>query len=175
MPYVQAAARPKSLVAAIAVALAAALVLFGMASPVRAVGPDSLGTITVSERPLGIAINPAGDRFVAQQYEETVVVYPNGSVASDPARTLTGITDGASSVAFDSTGRTFVSSPTGSKIYVFEVGNTTPNPITLTGDPNDLDNPMESPIGLAFDSADNLFVANTANNDDAVYVFTPNS
>jgi len=173
MRNVQAAARPKSLSAGIAILLSAALALFGMASPVRAVGPDSLGELALPERPLGIAVNSAGDRYVTQQYEETVLVFPNGSTSTDPARTLTGIVGEASSIAFDSTGRAFVSSPGASKIYVFEVGSTTPNETALTGDPDDFDNPMAAPFGLAFDASDNLFVANTATNDDAVYVFTP--
>lgn len=177
MPYVQASARSKTLAAAIVIALTAALALVGMAAPVRAVGPDTAFTIDLSSRPLGIAVNASGDLYVSQRYKPYVLVYPNGSTEPDPDMTLTGIEgvvpdepQWATAIAFDSTGRPFVSSSDGT-IYVFETGSTIPNETVLTGDPDDDKNSMALPLGLAFDSNDNLFVANTATNDDAVYVF----
>ncbi len=175
MPRTLAAARPKtaSAVTALTAVLASfALVLFGMASPSHAVGPDALGTIDLTENPLGVAVNTAGDRYVGANYEDFVLVYPDGQASPDNARTLTGLPGPAAGIAFDSTGRTFVSVPAAGQIFVYEVGATTPNIEPLMGDPNAPDEEqMAAPWGLAINSSDELFVANTSTNDDSVYVF----
>ncbi len=172
MQNAEATSRPRFLAGALAVALTVALSLVGVSGPAHAVGPDALGTINLEERPIDVAVNSAGDRYVTHNYGETVLVYPHDSDDADLDRSLTGFSDmnPAWGIAFDSNDRAFVSVPSSPNILVFEAGATTPNATVLSGaDPDE----MVNPLGLAVDSNDNLYVANTATGDDSVYVFTP--
>jgi sugar lactone lactonase YvrE len=150
----------------------------------------------------GVAIDSAGNRYVAESGPSDVAVFAPGSAT--PTGYLTGISN-PTWLAFDHAGDLFVASAFTSGLWEFAPGSTTPtaylsgtnSPRVLAFDasgdlfvsnaggnnvteyapgataPTATLTGLDIPIGLAFDHAGNLFVANLGN--DTISVFTPGS
>jgi hypothetical protein len=130
--------------------------------PSKTTNPMPSGSITQGiDLPVNAAVDSSGTLYVANNGNSTVTEYPWGKTS--PSVTLsTDIVD-PNGVAVDSAGTVYVTS--GSNIgqcYVLEFpkGATSPN-ITVNG--------FGLPVGLAFDKAGNLYVADAEFGDNHVW------
>jgi hypothetical protein len=109
----------------------------------------------------GVAIDAAGNRYVAESGPSDVAVFALGSTT--PTSYLTGVQN-PTYFAFDHAGDLFVTGSFTSQLWEFAPGSTTPT-ASLTG--------TASPQALAFDHAGDLFVCNQ--NPDTISEFAPGS
>jgi gliding motility-associated-like protein len=100
--------------------------------------------------PTGIAINKAGDLFVADITAGSVYKLPAGGGA--PVNILTGLNTPLG-VATDAAGN----------VYAAALGNTTIKKVTPEGVITNLGNGLSFPTGLTVDAAGNIYVNETAN------------
>ncbi len=108
-----------------------------------------------------IAIDAAGNRFVAESLPNQVAEFAPGSTT--PTASLTGISN-PTALAFDPSGNLFVMSGFTSSLVEYAPGSTTPT-TTLSG--------LNNPQVMRFDSHGNLFITNYGN--DTVSEFAPGS
>jgi sugar lactone lactonase YvrE len=149
------------------------------------------GSATALASPLGIALDSAGNIYVANQYvaggisssnDSSITVYPagsNGNVA--PISTIAGSNTGLenlSGIALDSSRNLYVTASTtgvGPKINVYPAGssgNASPNAI-ITGSATQLEGP-----GIAVDSGGRIYVSNLRGGTDqlgSITVYPPGS
>lgn len=135
--------------------------------PAAGANPNPIGSITTGiSGPQGLAIDAAGNLYVANSSDNSVTVYAPGSTA--PSMTLRqGLTTPAA-VAVDSKGNVWVSNELGSyggSVVEFPAGKTAPT--TTIGNLN--------PYGVAVDSAGNLYVENYTYTAAFVSVYSPGS
>jgi sugar lactone lactonase YvrE len=109
----------------------------------------------------GVAIDSAGNRYVAESGPSDVAVFAPGSTT--PTSYLTGISN-PTYFALDKAGDLFVVSSFTSGLWEFAPGATTPT-ATLSG--------VNLPQDLTFDASGNLFVSNAG--DDTVSEYAPGS
>jgi len=123
-------------------------------------------TIPDFASPLGIALDGAGNIYVADQGDQTIKVYAAGAGNATPTATINyGPTPWG--IALDGAGKIYVTNPALFSITVYAAGasgNATPT-ATIAGDNTGLN----SPQGIALDGAGNMYVANTGNNSITVY------
>jgi uncharacterized delta-60 repeat protein/CSLREA domain-containing protein len=105
----------------------------------------------------GVAIDAAGNRYVAESGPSDVAVFAPGSTT--PTSYLTGITN-PTYFAFDKAGDLFVAGSFTSDLWEFAPGSTTPT-ATLSG--------VNLPQDLIFDANGNLFVSNAGDNTVSEY------
>jgi len=129
----------------------------GNLSPIATISGASTGLSS----PAGIALNPSGKLYVANE-SGTVTVYPafsNGNVA--PVATISGASTGLSAplgIALDVTGKIYVANLGNSSVTVYPAssnGNVAPSATisgTITG--------LNSPRGIAVDASGKIYVAN---------------
>jgi sugar lactone lactonase YvrE len=108
-----------------------------------------------------VAIDAAGNRFVAESLPNQVAEFAPGS--STPTASLTGISN-PTALAFDPSGNLFVMSGFTSSAVEYAPGSTTPT-ATLSG--------LNNPQVMRIDSHGNLFISNYGN--DTVSEFAPGS
>ncbi len=122
--------------------------------------------------PAGLAIDAAGDIWVANDLSNTVVEYARGSLTSGPVVPLVTISSDHSSslsgpyaLAFDSSGDLWVANYDNSTLVKYPrdrlvSGNRAPA-VTISADSS---GSLNSPAGLAFDAAGDLWVAANLSN-----------
>jgi DNA-binding beta-propeller fold protein YncE len=119
-------------------------------------GTPRIGEITdVGPVPNGLAIDGAGTLYVANwngnQNGGDVEIFPAG--ATNPSVTLTQDLTIPLTIAVDTSGNVYVVNSGGSpSVVVFPPGQTTPSHVITSS-------LLQQPLGLALDSAQNLFVA----------------
>jgi hypothetical protein len=126
------------------------------ASGALATTPTS--TLTGVSDIYGVAIDAAGNRYVAESGPSLVAVFAPGSTT--PASYLTGVQN-PTYLAFDHAGDLFVFSSFTSQLWEFAPGSTTPT-ATLSG----VKNPQGNP---AFDASGDLFISNFDSNTVTEY------
>lgn len=128
--------------------------------PAAPANPGPVGSITTGVMGAeGIAVDGAGNLFVANPDNNTVTIYPRGS--STPSLTLSKDLTTPAAVAVDAGGNVWVSNQLGSyegSVVEFPAGQTTPSTV-ISG---------LNPLGIAVDSRGNLYVENY--NDSAAFV-----
>ncbi|PYJ93752.1 MAG: hypothetical protein DME23_25760 [Verrucomicrobia bacterium] len=112
------------------------------------------------KRPLGLAVDRAGNVFVADRFSATIYKFTPAAAGSAFATNIYS----PFALAFDSAGNLFATDDDGS-VYVF----------TPDGARSLFASGMQHTSALAFDSAGNLFVTDSgsASNDAHIYKFTP--
>jgi serine/threonine protein kinase, bacterial len=133
-----------------------------------------LGSSTGISSPSGMAVDAAGNRYVANLPNTSITIYPaSASGNAAPTRTIGGPNTtlvGPRSVMVDKDGRIYVGDLLGAgtnKVAVFAPnanGNVAPERV-ITGS-NTL---LEWPSGLSLDSVGRLYVANRVNSTVTVY------
>jgi hypothetical protein len=135
--------------------------------PAGGLNPNPIGSITNGiSGPQGLAVDASGNLYVANSSNNTVTIYPPG--ATTPSLTLHQDLTTPASVAVDSKGNVWVSNELGSfegSVVEFPAGQTTPS--TVIGGLN--------PLGVAVDSANNLYVENYNNSAAFVSIYKPGS
>ena len=135
-------------------------------------GPGNTAGVRI---PRGIALDGAGNIYVANEGNSTITVYAAGaSGRATPMVTIAGGNTGLSSpsgIARDGAGNIYVinhaASFSGGSITVYAAGatgNATPV-ATIAGDNTGL----SFPVGIALDGAGNIYVANFSNSTITVY------
>lgn len=126
-----------------------------MYSPKTANG-SPVGSITTGVSvPSGLAVDSAGALYVANEGNETVTVYPQGS--SSPSLTISTGIGGPYGVAVDSSGEVFVSNLNTNNITAYKAGATSPfETINF--------NNYGQAVGLGVDKSDNIWVACDSSN-----------
>ena len=123
-------------------------------------------TIPDFASPLGIALDGAGNIYVADQGDQTIKVYAAGAGNATPTATINyGPTPWG--IALDGAGRIYVTNPALFSITVYAAGasgNATPTATIVGGNTG-----LNSPQGIALDGAGNMYIANTGNNSITVY------
>jgi N-acetylneuraminic acid mutarotase len=109
-----------------------------------------------------VAVDAAGNRYVAESLPNRVALFAPGSTT--PTSFFTGVST-PTWLAFDPAGNLYVASAFSSGLWKFAPGSTTPT-ATLSG----LNNPQGLPT---FDAHGNLFISNAGNN--TVVEFAPGS
>jgi uncharacterized repeat protein (TIGR03803 family) len=130
-------------------------------SALPAFGTTPTNTLTGVSGVDGVAIDAAGNCYVAELGQGDVAVFAPGSTT--PTSYLTGISN-ATSLALDHAGNLFVGGYSTSGLWEFAPGSTTPT-ATLSG--------VNNPEDLVFDASGNLFVSNAG--DNTVSEFAPGS
>jgi hypothetical protein len=156
--------------------------MLSLAASIQAFGGDVnkapksylLGSSTGIVTPSGVAVDVAGNRYVANLPTRSVTIYPaSASGNAAPIRTIGGANTtlvGPRSVMVDKDGRIYVGDLLGAgtnKVAVFAPnanGNVAPERV-ITGS-NTL---IGWPSGLSLDSVGRLYVANRVNNTVTVY------
>jgi hypothetical protein len=108
---------------------------------------------TELQTPEGLALDAAGDLFVANWAANNVLELPAGS--STPKVVLSGL-DGPADVALDPKGDLFVANNDDSEIIELAAGSTTAKTIAFPG--------LEAPNGIAVDTTGDLFATNDGDN-----------
>lgn len=153
-----------------ALAIAGSLTLLGLtatATPANAQAPSS--TITGVTSPQGLALNAAGDLYVAESRGTTVSVVEQGNSTPTPSLAITGLSR-PRGVTFDIAGLLYVADTGTNSVKVFDVGTSRSVPVrTLTG--------VSTPFGVAVNSDGTVFA--TSGLDTTVMVYdvgttTPN-
>lgn len=149
---------------------------------------DTLPVATVSttasqslDTPTEVALDPAGDVWVPNLAGSSVVEYTPAQVTAGgdpaPAQTITadkqGSLDGPTTVAFDAAGDLWVSNLGNSTLVEYthaqlSTGGALTPPVTISDDGA---NSLDEPVGLRFDAAGDLWVANFKGN--TVVEYTP--
>src|SRR5437660_672636 len=129
---------------------------------VAKISPDGAQSIFAAgmKRPLGLAVDRAGNLFVADGFSATIYKFtPDGAGSAFATNIYSPF-----ALAFDSAGNLFATDDDGS-VYVF----------TPDGARSLFASGMQHTSALAFDSAGNLFVTDSgsASNDAHIYKFTP--
>jgi hypothetical protein len=109
----------------------------------------------------GVAIDAAGNRYVAESLPNRVAVFAPGSTS--PTSFLTGVTT-PTGLVFDPAGNLFVHSGFSHMVWKFTPGSTMPT-ATLSG--------LNQPLAPAVDPSGDLFVSNGGNN--TISEFAPGS
>lgn len=149
-----------------AVAIASSLAIFGLAAtaaPANAQDPDS--TITGVTNPQGLALNAAGDLYVAQSRSTEIAVVEAGNSSPTANLAITGLTR-PRGVAFDAAGLLYVADTGTSSVKVFDLATSRSTPVrTLTG--------VDTPFGVAVNSDGTVFA--TSGLETTVMVFDAGS
>ncbi|PYK63352.1 MAG: hypothetical protein DME21_03145 [Verrucomicrobia bacterium] len=129
---------------------------------VAKISPDGAQSIFAAgmKRPLGLAVDRAGNLFVADGFSATIYKFtPDGAGSAFATNIYSPF-----ALAFDSAGNLFATDDYGS-VYVFNPDGA--HSLFASG--------MQHTSALAFDSAGNLFVTDSgsASNDAHIYKFTP--
>ncbi len=132
------------------------------------------GFNTMLNAPHGIALDPAGNIYVANTGSNAITVFAAGANNNvSPIRTISGAGTGLNAptgLAFDASGNLFVANNAGASITEFAPGangNTAPvKTITGSGGPS-------APWGVALDGAGNLYVNDRGTT--SIYKFAPGS
>jgi sugar lactone lactonase YvrE len=123
---------------------------------------------------VALAVDHSGTIYAANDSDHQIEIFPPGSNGNVTPQVLGGsnvplkATEG---IAIDSTGQIYTSDYRNNAIFVFPPGTTgnTPPSRTITG-ANTL---LNGPIGMAFDGAGNLLVANFYASTENVLKFSP--
>jgi hypothetical protein len=127
----------------------------GLAVPAIAQA-QGLPPFTGLSEPTGIAVDAAGDVFVADAGNNSVVELPGNATTSSQQVTLpfTGLSD-PQAAAVDSHGDVFVADTGNNSVVELRAGSDTQVTLPFTG--------LNSPQGVAVDSGGDVFVADTGN------------
>jgi hypothetical protein len=133
--------------------------------PAGKANPNPTGSITTGiVGPQGLAVDGSGNLYVANTSGGTVTVYPPGG--SSPSLTLSQDLTDPTAVAVDSKGDVWVSNEEGGyqgSLVEFPAGQTTPSTVI-----NNL-----NPLGIAVDSADNLYAESYNSSTAYVAIYPP--
>jgi streptogramin lyase len=133
--------------------------------PASPKNPNPVGSITTGiSEPQGLAVDASGNLYVANTGNATVTIYPPGG--STPSLTLSQDLPVPAAVAVDSKGDVWVSNEEGGytgSLVEFPAGQTIPSTV-ITG---------VNPLGIAVDSADNLYAESYNNSAAYVAVYPP--
>ena len=116
------------------------------------------------DAPAGVAVDSAGALYVANEGNNTVTVYPQGS--SSPTLTISDGISGPYGIAVDSSGEVFVSNLNNNNLTGYKAGATSPFETI------DFSN-FGQPVGVGVDGNDNIWVASDTSN--AVFVISAGS
>ena len=103
---------------------------------------------------LGLAFDSAGNLFAADSSDQTIVKFTPGGTSSTFAGPSAFTNSGPADLAFDSTGNLFVSTESNGLGGTDSILEFTPGGIEST-----FATGITNPRGIAFDSSDNLYVA----------------